>query len=380
MDCSATKTVMSARKYWLGFHVINGIGPVRLQGLARHFGDLELAWRASESDLLAAGLDRRSLANVLLARQSINLDKLAAEVEATGASVLTLDDSDYPALLREIPDAPPVLYFKGTLVEADRWAVAFVGTRRATVYGRDVTQDLVAGLVNAGITIVSGLALGIDAAAHRAALDSGGRTIAVMGCGIDTIYPPEHRHLAEEIMEHGAVVTEFPPGTPPEGKNFPVRNRIISGFSLGVVVVEAPASSGALLTADVAADQGRDVFAVPGNITSKNSTGANRLIQQGAKLVMRVEDIMDELNLTAVTVETRTKMREIAPVDATEAAVIKFLGTEPLHIDEICRLSGLPIVQLSSTLSLMELKGLVRRVEGMQYTLTRGSGALYRLD
>ncbi|HEX3053241.1 MAG TPA: DNA-processing protein DprA [Aggregatilineaceae bacterium] len=371
---------MSARKYWLGFHVINGIGPVRLQGLARHFGDLELAWRASESDLLAAGLDRRSLANVLLARQSINLDKLAAEVEATGASVLTLDDSDYPALLREIPDAPPVLYFKGTLVEADRWAVAFVGTRRATVYGRDVTQDLVAGLVNAGITIVSGLALGIDAAAHRAALDSGGRTIAVMGCGIDTIYPPEHRHLAEEIMEHGAVVTEFPPGTPPEGKNFPVRNRIISGFSLGVVVVEAPASSGALLTADVAADQGRDVFAVPGNITSKNSTGANRLIQQGAKLVMRVEDIMDELNLTAVTVETRTKMREIAPVDATEAAVIKFLGTEPLHIDEICRLSGLPIVQLSSTLSLMELKGLVRRVEGMQYTLTRGSGALYRLD
>ncbi|RPI96490.1 MAG: DNA-processing protein DprA, partial [Chloroflexi bacterium] len=212
---------METRKYWLGFNVIKGVGPVRLRALRQFFGNLETAWHASESDLLAAGLDRRTLANLRQARQVVDLDRLSQDVEALGAYVVTLEDPEYPPLLRELPDAPPVLYTKGTLRDVDQWAVAFVGTRRATVYGRDMTRQLVSGLVGAGITIVSGLALGIDAAAHKAALDAGGRTIAVMGCGIDVIYPPEHRGLAAAIVENGALVTEFPPGTPPEGKNFP---------------------------------------------------------------------------------------------------------------------------------------------------------------
>ncbi len=370
---------MSARKYWLGFNVVKGIGPVRLRALRRHFGDLETAWHASPAELAAAGLDSRSLNNFSQARPAINLDKLQDDVDALGATVLTLDDPDFPALLSELPDSPPVLYVKGTVLDADQWAVAFVGTRRATVYGREVTSQLVTGLISAGITIVSGLALGIDAAAHKAALDAGGRTLAVLGCGIDTIYPPEHRHLAAAIMENGALITEFPPGTPPEGKNFPVRNRTISGLALGVVVVEAPANSGALLTADSAADQGRDVFAVPGNITAKSSQGSNRLIQNGATLVIGAEDILDELNLSRAAVEIRTQVREVAPANPDEAALARCLDDEPRHIDELCQLSGLPIVQVSSTLSLMELKGLVRRWEGMYYTLARG-GSLVRLD
>lgn len=371
---------MSGRKYWLGFNIIKGIGPVRLRALRQYFGDLEIAWHASDSELIAAGLDRRTLSNVIQARQTVDLDKLIQKIDRLGASVLTLDDPDYPALLRELPDAPAVLYIKGSLSADDQWAVAFVGTRRSTVYGRDVTCDLVTPLVHAGITIVSGLALGIDAAAHKAALDAGGRTIAVLGCGIDLVYPPDHRKLAAAIMDSGALVTEFPPGTPPEGKNFPVRNRIVSGLSLGVVVVEAPESSGALLTADIAAEQGRDVFAVPGNLTSKSSMGANRLIQNGAKLVISADDIMDELNLTRGTIETRTQIRQVAPANPIEAALMGHLTEEPLHIDEICQLSGLPITQVSSNLTLMELKGMVRRVEGMMYMLARGGGASYRLD
>ena len=371
---------MSTRKYWLGFNVIKGIGPLRTRALLQRFGDLETAWNATETDLSFAGLDRRTLEHFVQARRTINLDRLIDDLDTLGAIALTLDDPDYPAVLRELPDAPPVLYVKGTLVDADRWAVAFVGTRRATTYGRDITARLVGALVTAGITIVSGMALGIDAAAHKAALDSGGRTIAVLGSGIDIIYPSEHRKLAAAIMESGAVVTEFPPGTPPEGKNFPVRNRIISGLSLGVLVVEAPASSGALLTADIAGDQGRDVFAVPGNITAANSLGTNRLIQTGAKLVIEAQDILDELNLTRTTVETRTQMSAIAPANATEAALAQFLGDEPQHIDELCRLSGLSIVQVSSALALMELKGMVRRMEGMLYTLSTGAGDHYRLD
>lgn len=371
---------MSARKYWLGFNVVKGIGPVRLRALRDHFGDLERAWHAAEADLRAVGLDARTLKNLLQARRSVDLDRLVETVNNLGASALTLDDPDYPDVLRELPDAPPVLYVKGTLLDADRWALAIVGTRRATGYGREMVHQLVPLLVSAGLTIVSGLARGIDAAAHKTALDAGGRTLAVLGCGIDIVYPPEHRQLAAEISANGALITEFPPGTPPDAKNFPVRNRVVSGLSLGTLVVEAPAGSGALLTADIAAEQGRDVFAVPGNVTSKNSGGPHRLIQSGAKLVVDANDILDELNLTRVPVETRTVLREVAPADPVEAALAALLEDAPLHIDDLCQQSGLPVTQVSSTLALMELKGLVRRLEGMQYVLAQSGGGIYRVD
>ncbi len=365
---------MSARKYWLGFSAVNGVGPVRVRALLQHFGDLERAWHAEEDEWRAVGLDRRAIANLRRARRSLDLDALEAQLETLGADALTLQDADYPALLKEIPDAPPVLYIKGTLQPNDRWAVAFVGTRRATVYGREMTRRLVAPLVEAGLTIVSGLALGIDAAAHRAALEAGGRTIAVLGCGIDRVYPPEHRRLADSIVQQGALVTEFPPGTPPEAKNFPVRNRIISGLSLGVVVVEAPSRSGALLTANVAADQGREVFAVPGNVTSSASMGANRLLQNGAKLVLNVQDILDELNLDYTAVETRSHVQKLVPEGPIETQLAALLGDQPVHIDELYHQSNLTFTQVSSALVIMELKGLVLRHEGMYYTLARGGG------
>lgn len=371
---------MSARKYWLGFNAISGIGPVRFRALLRHFDDLADAWAAGESDLRAAGLDRATVENILAERPRLDLERLIDQVDRIGASVLTLEDPDYPSLLAELPDAPPVLYVKGTLLDQDRWAVAFVGTRRASVYGRDVTYSLVTPLVNAGITIVSGLALGIDAAAHRAALEAGGRTIAVLGSGIDVIYPQEHAKLAAEITRSGALVSIFAPGTKPEAHNFPLRNRIVSGLALGTVVVEAPTNSGALLTADAAADQGRDVFAVPGNINARTSAGTNALIQAGAKLVMGAEDILDELNLTRTTVETHAQIVEIAPDNEIEAALLDALADAPRHIDDLCQCCGLSITDVSSTLALMELKGMVRRLEGMHYALARSGREPYRLD
>jgi DNA processing protein len=371
---------MDARKYWLGFNIVKGIGPVRLRELRQRFGDLETAWKASEAALSSAGLDHRTLTHFLQMRQQVNLDDLVRRVEQIGAAVVTLDDPDYPLLLRELPDSPPLLYVKGSLAEADQWAVAFVGTRRSTTYGREMASRLATSLAQAGVTIVSGLARGIDGAAHKAALEAGGRTLAVLGSGIDVIYPPEHRKLAEEIMQQGAVISEFAPGTPPDGKNFPVRNRIVSGLALGVAVIEAPEDSGALLTADCAADQGREVFAVPGNVTSQSSLGANRLIQSGAKLVITADDILEELNLSRSVVETRTQVRKIVPSDPVEAALARHLAHEPVHIDDLCQLTGLPITQVSSTLAIMELKGLAQRLEGMTYALARGGGETYRLD
>jgi len=371
---------MSARKYWLGFNMVKGIGPVRLRALRDEFGDLEQAWNAPEADWRASGLDSRTVESFLQARRSIDLDHLSRQIDDLGASVLTLDDPDYPALLRELPDAPPVLYIKGTISDVDRWAVALVGTRRATAYGREMTRRLVEGLVSAGVTIVSGLALGIDAAAHKAALDAGGRTLAVLGCGIDLVYPPEHRQLAAAITQSGALITEFPPGTPPDARHFPQRNRVISGLSLGVVVVEAPEQSGSVLTADSAAEQGREVFAVPGNVTARTSLGSNRLIQTGAKLVMGPEDIMDELNLSRSAVETRVQVRQIVPENAIERTLMAHLSTEPQAIDDLCQATGLAIVDVSSALALMELKGMVHRIEGMRYVTAHGGGESYRLD
>ena len=371
---------MSARKFWLGFNHVKGIGAVRLRALYAHFGSLEIAWHAAPADLQAAGLDQRSLRSLLESRRELDLDRISDQVDALGASVLTIEDPDYPARLQNQSDSPPVLYVKGTLLERDQWAVAFVGTRSATSYGRTVTRQLAGALAQSGVTIISGMALGIDAAAHRAAIEAGGRTFAVLGCGIDVVYPPDHHELAAAIQDHGALITEYPPGTPPESSHFPARNRIVSGLSMGVVVVEAPAKSGALITANLAADQGREVFAVPGNITNRNSQGTNRLIQEGATLVMHPDDILEELNLVRVPIQAREEVEAVAPANEVEASLLALLVDEPLHIDELCQLSELPITQVSSTLALMELKGIVQRVENMRYQITAGGGEHYRLD
>jgi DNA processing protein len=365
-------------QFFVGFNLVPGIGPVKVRALLDHFGDLETAWHAASADLHRVGLDQRAVGNLLAVRAKVDLDAEVERVHRAGAAILTWDDSAYPKHLRSIDAPPPVLYVKGELRLEDEWAVAVVGTRRASVYGKEATRQLAGDLACNRVTVVSGLARGIDAHAHRAALDAGGRTIAVLGSGIDIIYPVEHAKLAAEIIEHGALLTDYPLGTPPESGNFPPRNRIISGLALGVVIVEAGEGSGALITADFALEQGRDVFAVPGNIFNRGSVGTNKLIQQGAKLVLTVQDILEELNLTMVS--QQAELREVVPEDETEAALLKFISAEPIHVDEIGRQVGLPIEQVSSTLAMMELKGMVRQVGGMSYVIAREGRVEYVVD
>jgi len=364
--------------YWIAFNRVRGIGPARLRALLDAFGTIEAAWHASADALCEVGLDRRSLASLVQARGELDLAAELTRVETSGVDVLTWDDPRYPEHLRTIYDPPPVLYVRGELRPEDDWAVALVGTRRASAYGREAARMLAGDLARAGVTIVSGLARGIDGQAHRAALEVGGRTIAVLGSGVDIIYPWENCKLAEEIVGHGALVSEYGLGIPPEASNFPPRNRIISGLSRGVVVVEAGERSGALITADFAADQGRDVFAVPGSIFQRGSQGTNRLIRDGAQPVLCANDVLEALNMTTVAEHVEAQM--LLPTDATEALLLEQLAQEPVHVDEVGRATSLPIATVSSTLALMELKGLVRQVGGMQYIRAREAGPVYVVE
>jgi len=370
---------MEDLKYWVGFNIVPGVGPVRFRRLLEHFGEAPRAWQASASELARAGLDTKTAESVVATRQRLNLERELERLAQQEVQILTWEDAGYPRLLKEIHAPPLLLYVKGQLSLADDLAVAIVGTRRATTYGKEVTARLAGDLARNRVTVVSGLAKGIDALAHRATLDAGGRTIAVLGSGMDIIYPPEHARLAREIVERGALVTDYPLGTQPEAGNFPPRNRIISGLSLGTVIVEAGEGSGALITADYALEQNREVFAVPGNITSPRSRGCNRLIQRsGAKLVLDVADILEELNLTMAA--QQLEMRALLPENEVEAALLQHISTEPVHVDEIGREAGLPIATVSSTLAMMELKGMVRQVGGMNYVLAREERAEYRVD
>ena len=364
--------------YWVGFSRVTGIGPVRLRALLDHFGSIQAAWEASPATLRALGFDQRTIESFLGTRQRLDLAAELERLAAANVQVLTWDSPDYPALLKSIPSPPPVLYLRGRLLPKDEWALGVVGTRRASVYGREATHTLVHGLAASGVTIVSGLAYGIDTYAHQAALQAGGRTLAVLGCGVDVIYPAENRKLAEAIVNQGALISEYPLGTQPESRNFPPRNRIISGLSLGVLVVEGSRQSGAMITAAYATEQGREVFAVPGNILSRNSAGPSWLIQQGAKLVTSVGDILEELNLAMVA--EQQEARQVIPDNETEAILLQHLSSEPIHVDELGRAVGLPISSVTSTLTLMELKGKVRQVGSMQYVVARETGAPYRLE
>ncbi|GAB4460114.1 MAG: DNA-processing protein DprA [Anaerolineales bacterium] len=369
---------MDEKKFWVGFNLIKGIGAVRMQGLVAYFGNLESAWAASPADLAAAGLGSKLIERVIQARSNVDLDKVWERIEKQGIKILTWQDEAYPQRLKEIDQPPPVLYVRGDYLPDDLFAVAIVGTRRVTPYGRQITEELSAFLAGRGMTVVSGLARGVDAIAHQSALKAGGRTIAVLGSGVDKIYPPEHRALAEQIMEHGALLSDYAPGTPPDASNFPPRNRIISGLSLAVVVVEAGETSGALITAEFAAEQGREVFAVPGSILAPQSKGTNKLIQNGALPLLSVNDLMQALDLTRMGEQKAA--RKIMPGDPTEAQLLSVIGSEPLHVDEIRNQAGLPIEKVSAALALMELKGMVRQVGGMQYVAVREEQAGYNVN
>ena len=367
---------MTDIKYWIAFSRIPGLGAVRFRHLEAHFGSLENAWTAGLSDITAAGIDRKTANSIMSQRPSISPDAEMERIERADVTVANWNDSMYPPRLKEISDPPPVLYIKGSILPEDERSVAVVGTRKPTAYGREVASQISGDLSRNGTTIVSGLARGIDAIAHRAALESGGRTIAIFGSGLDIVYPSEHSKLTADITATGALVSEFPLGTKPDARNFPRRNRLISGMTLGTLVVEAGEMSGALITVRHALEQNREVFCVPGNIFSPASLGTNLLIQEGAKLVLNYKDILEELNLSVVSYQI--EMRELAqPTDESEALLLNQIGLEPVHIDDIQRQTKLPITVVSSALAMMELKGLITQVGSMHFVRLREAMAGY---
>ncbi|MEO6198258.1 MAG: DNA-processing protein DprA [Dehalococcoidia bacterium] len=368
------KTSLNDPKYWIGFSRVPGLGAVRFQALLDRFGTLASAWAASRSELKEAGLSDSVIRAIVQERDTADLDREMDRLADLSVRALTWNDPSYPELLKAIDDSPPVLYVRGEILPADGLSVAVVGTRKPTPYGRQVAEEMSHQLAVSGVTVVSGLARGVDGIAHRAALAAGGRTLAVMACGLDMVYPPEHARLATEIIENGAVISEQPLGAQPRGDFFPRRNRILSGLSLGTLVIEGDQKSGALITADCANDQGRDVFAVPGSIFSPQSRGPNLKIQRSeAKLVIKVADILEELNLQAIP--QQMEMQEMIPATDTEAELLRHMSKEPAHIDDLCRESGLPVSAVSGLLTMMELRGLIKEVGAKAYVTSRSTVA-----
>ncbi len=368
---------MDQRAYWVGFNKIKGIGAVRTKLLLDHFGNLETAWKADRQMLVSAGLSEKLAEKVHTAVKKLDLEKTWEEIQNKDIGVITWLDNTYPRLLKEIEQPPPVLYYRGRLAAISDWAVAIVGTRRMTAYGKQVATDLAVVLASKGVTVVSGLAHGIDAAAHAAALDTNGITYAVLGSGVDIIYPYENKKLAERIMSTSAVISEYAPGTLPDSNNFPPRNRIISGLSQATVVVEAGETSGALITAEFAVNQGREVFAVPGNILGTQSKGCNRLIRDGARILLNPNDVLDVLNLERV--KEYRQARLLIPSDAVEQTILQKLETDNLDINEMQVSTGISIEKLSATLVMMELKGMIRQTEGLRYSVIRESQIEYQV-
>ncbi len=364
---------LDERAYCVGFSRVSGVGAIRLRRLLDTFSSLEEAWHAGIPELRAAGLDQRTARALEKTRGTLDLADELQSLERHNVEPLIWDDNLYPRRLKEIYDPPIVLFKRGDLEIDDEWAVAIVGTRRTTAYGTQVAEQFASELAAAGITIVSGLAHGIDSIAHVAALEVGGRTLAVQACGLDLVYPRDNMDLAQRVTRQGALLTEHPLGIRPTASNFPMRNRIISGLSLGVLVVEGDERSGALIIARQALDQNRDVFAIPGGILSSASAGPNKLIRDGeAKLVRSAGDILEELNLRMALPlavdDAPSPTRAPAPTTTPgEAAVLAHLSSEPLHIDDVAVRANMDVAAVSGLLTVLELSGITRQVGALHY-------------
>ncbi|HID11176.1 MAG TPA: DNA-protecting protein DprA [Candidatus Latescibacteria bacterium] len=363
---------MEDLRSYLELLFVSGVGPVRYRALVERFGSPRAVLEASLDALLEVpGMDRPTAEAIQDYRDREAVAVQLKAVERTGAKVLSLWDPEYPPLLKEIPDPPPLLFVLGNVEALSIQGIAIVGTRAMTPYGSSVTEELARELVARGFAVVSGMARGIDGVAHRAALKEGGTTVAVVGCGVNVVYPPEHRKLRDRIIRQGAVVSEFPMGTKPEASNFPRRNRIISGMSLGTVVVEAGEQSGALITAAFALEQNREVFAVPGSVRAPKSKGTNRLIQRGAaKLIVEVEDILQELPSPKGALSLRPPPTAEEVLSCSEREVLEKLSYESKHIDVLSAEVGRTTPELLAVLLSLELKGLVRQLPGAQFVRT----------
>ena len=360
-------------------NMVDDIGSVRTQGLLKYFGSLENIFKADEVQLKKVkGISPLITSKIPQAIKEINLKKELDLIKKHGVKVITFLDQDYPENLKNIYDPPVVLYIKGKILPEDKLAIAIVGSRLASFYGIKTAEKLGFELASHGITIVSGLARGIDSSSHKGALKAKKRTIAVLGSGLANIYPEEHKDLADKISESGAVISEFPMFTRPDKGNFPKRNRIISGLSLGVICVEAAEKSGALITCDCALEQGREVFAVPGKVDSMTSKGTNKLIKQGAKLAQGVEDILEELNINDLLhrvggIESHLRGGEgvetkINPIlDKYESLVYTLLSSDPKYIDDICLESGIAPNRIAGILLNLEIKKFAKQLPGKNF-------------
>jgi DNA processing protein len=353
--------------YWVAISRVPHVGPARIERMRARFGSLREAWAAPDHELRAV-LEARPLAELLEARRRTEPLRELERLAEKGMRALHPGHAEYPRLLAEISGRPSVLYIRGELTRTDETAVAIVGTRRSTPYGRQAAERIAGELAQAGVTVISGLARGIDGVAHQAALQAGGRTIAVLGSGVDVIYPGEHRLLAERIVEAGAIVSEQPPGAKPDAQNFPARNRIVSGMSVGVVVIEAPLRSGALITASFAGDQGREVFVVPGSVFAASSEGTNGLLRDGARIVRDGLDVLEDLGIGAG--QRANAVQSLFPFGEKEQRVYVAVGREPRHIDEIAEEAGLSAGEVGAALLTLELGGLVRN-HGAQFYVLR---------
>jgi len=359
------------RRLWLSLHLVPGLGSTLFKRLVTHFGSPREVFKARLEELAGIHGVSKAMARRILGRQhDIDPEGELRKADRIGVRILCLPDEGYPESLRQIHNPPMVLYIKGVDIPQDALLFAMVGSRNPTDYGLRSAERLAAGLAARGAWIVSGLARGIDAAAHWGALLGGGSTVAVLGTGIDCVYPPENEALSLRITEKGCLVSEFPLGTHPEPRNFPIRNRIISGLSKGVVVVEAAKRSGSLITASAALEQGRDVFAVPGSIGSFVSVGTHQLIKQGAKLVEHAEDVLEEYGWSGLV---RSRPTEPGPstddLSAAERVVYERLSDYPLHIDEIVRTAaGMDAGTVTGILLKLELQGLVKQHQGKMFT------------
>lgn len=356
-------------KYWNAINQNMKIGPVRFQKIVNNFNDLQHAWQASRSELIKIGLEQNVIEYFLVKRKEIDPDFEMEKLAAEKINIITIKDKRYPQLLKQIYNPPALLYIKGEFTTEDDLALGVVGTRKISGYAKIIAPDIINALCAHKITIISGLALGVDTLAHTTAVNSKSRTIAVLGSGLDknSIYPYANKYLAENIQENGAVISEYPIGTMPLKQNFPARNRIISGLSRGTLVIEAPESSGALITAKFALEQNREVFAIPGNINSPASIGPNNLIQQGAKLVTNARDILDELNLNMATEFQKNK--QVSPDSEDEALILRYITKDPIHIDKLILMTKLPAHELNACLTLMEMKGKIRNIGNLMYVI-----------
>lgn len=361
---------MQDKSYWIALNMVEGIGRITYHKLINYFGTPENVFCASDKELMnvydIGGKIAHSIKSFKLKE---NTEEELEKIEKCGCNVYTVNDKEYPPNLRAIPDPPPVIYVKGSLIKDDTIAVAIVGSRMPTTYGKLTAENISNKLAKMGVTIVSGMARGIDSIAHKSAIASKGRTIAVLGCGLNVIYPPENFKLMNEITGHGAVISEFPMSAKPNKMNFPQRNRAISGLSLGTVVIEAAENSGSLITAMHALEQGREVFAVPGNINSAKSRGTNCLIKRGAKLVEDAEDIIeefpDEVRSYLKPIEKPKGEDDTLPSD--EKLIFSLIDDESIHIDRIIEQSNLPAGVVSGILVKLELKGLIKQLSGKMF-------------